>query len=122
MHVLIHEQGTPILKRQLQAEWAENGFSSFKLVGSAKRQVSPTDAAFYVAKYLAKTVQTRQIASKGYGQKSALAAIVKAKPKRDGVSDPAGSGHPLLTRTKGKRELRAINGKWEEVTIYPFEK
>ena len=86
MHVLVHEAGDPIRKRVLQDNWAL-GFTNFKLVGSAKRQVAPNDAAFYVAKYLSKSTQARQIASKGYGNKCALAAIAKAKPERDGVSE-----------------------------------
>lgn len=75
MHFLLHEKGSPILKRQLAEQWP-HGFTKIKLVGAAKRQVPADQAAFYVAKYLAKDFQARQIASKGYGKnKCALAAI-----------------------------------------------
>jgi hypothetical protein len=63
MHWLLHEDGAPILKRHLQAQWPF-GFSKMKLVGgdSCKNR-SPERVAWYVAKYLGKTVQARQVAS-----------------------------------------------------------
>jgi hypothetical protein len=66
MHWLLHEKGQPILKRHLQSQWSL-GFTQVKLVGRDKRKhVSPERAAWYVAKYLGKTVQARQIASRLY--------------------------------------------------------
>ena len=70
MHFLLHEEAAPILKRQLVEQWPW-GWSSIKLVGTAKRQAPPDQAAFYVAKYLSKDRQARQIASKGYGKMDA---------------------------------------------------
>ena len=66
MHWLLHEVSGPILKRELQAQWPW-GFSNCHVVGGAAKQaVAPEQAAWYVAKYLAKAEQARQIASKGY--------------------------------------------------------
>lgn len=66
MHWLLHEEGEPILKRHLTSQWPL-GFAKVKLVGRKKRQhVSPERAAWYVAKYLGKAVQSRQIASRSY--------------------------------------------------------
>ena len=67
VHYLLHEIDKPILKRELAAEWP-HGFTKVKLVGgNAKGQpVSPEKAAFYVTKYLQKSGQSRQIASKLY--------------------------------------------------------
>lgn len=66
MHFLLHEGSGPILKRELQAQWPW-GFSNCHVVGgSAKQAVAPEKAAWYVAKYLSKSEQARQIASKGY--------------------------------------------------------
>lgn len=62
MHWLLHEQEAPILKRQLQAEWPF-GFTQVKLVG---RHTAPERACAYVAKYLSKSVQSRQVASRLY--------------------------------------------------------
>lgn len=66
-HWLLHEQADPILKRHLQAQWP-HGFSNVKLVreNSDRSRRSPNRAAWYVAKYLGKTIQARQIASRGY--------------------------------------------------------
>ena len=61
MHFLLHETGNHILKKQIQAEWPF-GFSNVKLVrGDDLRK-----AAWYVVKYLSKSVQARQLASLGY--------------------------------------------------------
>lgn len=66
MHFLLHEMGEPIRKRVLQDQWPW-GFTNMKLVGTgAKRSLPPAAAAFYVAKYLSKSAQSRQIASAGY--------------------------------------------------------
>lgn len=66
MHFLLHEQDSPILKRVLEAQWPW-GFSKPMLVGGRSNQtVPPEKAAWYVAKYLSKSEQARQIASKGY--------------------------------------------------------
>ena len=66
MHFLLHEQGQPILKRMIQAEWSA-GFSSVKLVG-AKRSHTPEAACWYVAKYLSKSMLARVRASVRYGR------------------------------------------------------
>lgn len=66
MHWLLHELNGPIRKRVLEAQWPW-GFSKPLLCGGgSKRSLSPKSAAFYVAKYLSKDTQSRQIASHGY--------------------------------------------------------
>lgn len=71
MHFLLHEKGPPIRKLEIQSQWPW-GFSNCKLVGGkAKDAPHPAKAAFYVAKYLGKSKQARQIASKDYGSKEA---------------------------------------------------
>jgi len=66
MHWLLHEDGEPILKRHLVTQWS-HGFAKVKLVGrNSRKNVSPERAAWYVAKYLGKAVQARQIASRLY--------------------------------------------------------
>lgn len=66
MHWLLHEEADPILKRHLQGEWFL-GFTNVKLVsGNSRQSASETRAAWYVAKYLGKTIQSRQIASRLY--------------------------------------------------------
>ena len=66
MHFLLHEQGSPIPKRVIQAHWPW-GFSNVSIVGGrSKHAAAPSKAAWYVAKYLSKSVQARQLASRGY--------------------------------------------------------
>ena len=66
LHWLLHEQGDPIRKRELQAKWPF-GFSKVVIVGGrSKRAADPKKAAAYVAKYLSKCPQARQMASEGY--------------------------------------------------------
>lgn len=60
-HILIHEQGLNIPKRELEAQW-RIGFSHWRLV---ERDSS---AAVYVCKYLSKDARTRVRASQSYGQ------------------------------------------------------
>lgn len=59
-HLLVHEKGEPIPKRQLEAQWAREGFSSWRLVKDDR-------AASYVCKYLAKSALARVRASLDYG-------------------------------------------------------
>lgn len=69
IHWLLHETGDPIRKSALQAQWSL-GFTQVKLVGGyckkRKRKLSPVFAAHYVAKYLAKEFQSRQLVSINY--------------------------------------------------------
>lgn len=66
MHFLLHEQDKPILKRDIESQWPW-GYTNIKLVGGSSKQTIAADkAAWYVAKYLSKSVQSRQIASKDY--------------------------------------------------------
>ena len=66
MHFLLHEQGEPIRKAQLQAQWAW-GFSNVSIVGGKSRNAAaPEKAAWYVVKYLSKSYQARQVASRLY--------------------------------------------------------
>lgn len=68
LHLLIHEQGQPLTKSAIQAEW-RLGFSQCKLVDQGPK------AAFYVAKYLGKDAATRIRASVRYGN-GALSALL----------------------------------------------
>lgn len=66
VHFLLHETGKPIRKRELERQWP-HGFSKLVLVGGRSRQEArPEQAAWYVAKYLSKSRQARQLASQGY--------------------------------------------------------
>lgn len=67
-HMLLHEVGINITKRELDSQWAL-GFSQWRLVdGNDMRQVS------YVCKYLSKSALTRVRASLRYGRGPILAA------------------------------------------------
>lgn len=80
MHFLLHEVSGPVRKRELEAQWLW-GFSKPILVGgSSKRTIPPTQAAFYVAKYLSKSNQARQIASKGYRPSQRTSCHSEARP------------------------------------------
>ena len=69
MHFMLHETDAKILARQLREEWPY-GFTKMKLVkGPDVRR-----AAWYVTKYLSKSVQARQIASLGYAKTSKTTA------------------------------------------------
>lgn len=60
VHILVHEVGPPITKRELERQW-KLGFSHWRLL-SDERGVG------YVTKYLAKDMRTRVRASIRYGQ------------------------------------------------------
>jgi hypothetical protein len=65
-HFLLHEQGEPIPKRAIQAQWPF-GHSNISIVGGkSARAAAPEKAAWYVVKYLTKSEQSRVIASLGY--------------------------------------------------------
>ena len=67
-HFLLHEQGEKITKRALQGQWPF-GFTNVSIVGGrSKNAAAPERAAWYVAKYLSKSYQSRQVASLGYRQ------------------------------------------------------
>lgn len=61
-HLLVHEYGEPISKRQLEAQW-RSGFSHWRLVQDAAPQT-----AFYVSKYLTKSADARVRSSARYGR------------------------------------------------------
>lgn len=66
MHWLLHEAEDPITKRAIQAQWPW-GHSNVSIVGGrSKNAAAPNKAAWYVVKYLSKSVQARQIASHKY--------------------------------------------------------
>lgn len=69
LHLLVHEGSfdEPVRKRVLQEQWP--WFSNFKLVESGD------DAAFYVTKYIAKSMLGRVRASQHYGKLERPAAI-----------------------------------------------
>lgn len=71
LHLLVHERGVPITKRELEHQW-RYGFSHWRLVGT-----DPA-AAVYVCKYLAKDALTRVRASQRYGQSGNAAWITES--------------------------------------------
>jgi hypothetical protein len=66
MHFLLHEQGRPILKRELEARWPYGHSKCVIVGGRSRRAAAPEKAAWYVVKYLSKSTQARQLASRGY--------------------------------------------------------
>lgn len=72
MHWLLHEAGSqPILYKDLQAAWGLGHAKTVLVGGRSKRSGPPRKAAFYVAKYLSKSWQSRQLASVRYGTATA---------------------------------------------------
>ena len=66
VHWLVHETSAPIRKRELQAHWPF-GYTKVTVVGGrSKKAAAPARAAWYVVKYLSKSVQARQMASQTY--------------------------------------------------------
>lgn len=61
-HILLHERGGEVRKRSLENHW-RSGFSQWRLV-----EANSPKAAFYVAKYLAKSADARIRASASYGR------------------------------------------------------
>ena len=105
-HFLLHEKGDPIRKRLLQAKWTL-GFSNVSIVGGrSKRAAAPERAAWYVAKYLAKSDCTgsRVVSSAGYRPRRSLdrgsTKPPKGKASKGGVkqSTPHESGGALTTQ------------------------
>ena len=81
MHWLLHEEGERILKRDLASQWP-HGFTKVKLVGGNSHQnASPERVAWYVAKYLGKTVQARQIASRLYRPSRMMQDVQRKRSK-----------------------------------------
>lgn len=67
VHFLLHEMGpAPIPKRLLQRHWPFGNTNVSIVGGRSKKAAAPQDAAWYVAKYLSKSFQSRQVASNGY--------------------------------------------------------
>ena len=65
-HMVLHESGTPIRKRVLDAAW-QDGFSQWRLI-----PVGDPKGAAYACKYLSKSALTRVRASQSYGQAETL--------------------------------------------------
>lgn len=61
-HMLLHETGTAVVKRLLEAQW-KYGFSKWNLIDPASIK-----EARYICKYIVKSAQTRLRASQHYGQ------------------------------------------------------
>lgn len=92
LHLLVHEQGQPVTKSAIQAQW-RLGFSQCKLVDDRP------GAAFYVAKYLAKEAATRIRASVRYGQAVSLLTEQLNDICDAVVSRTETNGGPPLQRT-----------------------
>lgn len=71
-HLLLHEQGSPIVKRMLEGQW-KKGVSHWRLIeqGDVKQ-------CFYVCKYLSKDALTRIRASRNYGRAHLIARSTEA--------------------------------------------
>lgn len=109
VHLLLHEQGEPISKRELEKQW-RYGFSHWRLVGDNPQ------AAHYVCKYLAKDALTRVRASSRYGQKhlvrrstETLEEIVDAIRAREG--EKRGCGFSQGSGATGKGDPRSGVGE-----------
>lgn len=71
MHFLLHEKGGEILKRQMAEQWP-HGFVKIKLVKDNSGVIAGLHKqAWYVVKYLTKSVEARVIASQKYGKQTA---------------------------------------------------
>lgn len=71
VHLLLHETGEAIRKRDLEAQW-NYGFSNWRLV-----EKGDTKPAWYVSKYLVKDALTRIRASQNYGQATLVASLTE---------------------------------------------
>lgn len=94
-HLLCHEQDAdrPVRKRTLQAQWAQNGFSSFKLVEDPQ-------AASYVCKYVGKSAAARVRASARYGSQTVIDLSSKSHERVMGGS----GGTPPVTELANEDE------------------
>lgn len=72
IHLLLHEQGANLSKRDLEHHWSY-GFSNWRLVDKGD-----TKPAWYVSKYLVKDARTRVRASQHYGQATKVAFKTEA--------------------------------------------
>jgi hypothetical protein len=89
VHMLLHERGAAITKRQIEAEW-RLGFSRVKLIVG-----EPARAAAYVAKYLAKDAASRVRASREYGAwRTANAVLTDNLMKMRCENTPPQKGEP----------------------------
>lgn len=68
VHWLLHETERRILYKHLEGAWGLGHAVVVIVGGRSKRSGPPRSAAFYVAKYLSKTYQARQLASRRYGR------------------------------------------------------
>lgn len=97
-HALVHEQhGAKITKAILVDQWPHGLIRKWKLVDD------PRKGAWYVAKYLTKTVGARVRASKGYGD--IITALALEEADRLLVSPPTPSPPP-----QGKEISETPNG------------
>jgi len=104
MHFLLHEVGEPIRKKVLQAQWPW-GFSNVKIVGGrSKRSPSIGQASFYVAKYLSKSKQARQIASSGYRPEQRDNGCQDASARRDALASREEGRGPSVGRRQDEGE------------------
>jgi len=118
MHFLLHEEGDPILKRQLRAAW-HLGFVQAKLVqhGSSESLTHARKAAFYVAKYLQKSDQSRQLASRNYrpGEKRSFSTDTTEGQREEfttnvGGGPEGGVQRPCAINDRARRDLRDACG------------
>ena len=109
MHFLLHEQGAPIRKRVLQSNWPW-GFSNVSIVGGkSARAAAPERAAWYVAKYLSKSYQSRQVASAKYRPEKRARPVGRTTPE-----PPKGTGS-VVTRASVDLDASA-NGQIDPTT------
>jgi len=105
-HVLLHEHGSAIPKRCLDAHWRV-GFSQWRLVGMGDKA-----QAGYVCKYLSKSALTRVRASQRYGQASVIAGLaantLKVLSSSTRSSGAASAKYPSLG--DGAPEERSVVG------------
>lgn len=101
VHFLLHEVEAPILKRQIADQWPF-GFTQVKLVNmdATRNGGDINKVAFYVAKYITKTDQSRQLASRLYRPQSRKAGthdLDRREAKRNVKGGPEGGFVPILS-------------------------
>lgn len=112
-HFMLHEHGDPIRKRLIQSKWTA-GFSNVSIVAAGSSR-----EAWYVAKYLSKSNQSRQVASSGYRPSGravdrvyepTTSGVERSKAKREQSTNFDRSGAPDLTSATHLEKMRRGSG------------
>lgn len=108
-HFLLHEQGGPMRKRRLEANWPWGFFQASLVGGRARSAAAPDRASWYAVKYLTKSEQSRVVASRGYAPEKR--PLVQGAKHRVPTANPTGLGkeraQPVTRRHTTRRESEA---------------